>query len=107
MENKAHKVLEFDKILAKLAAHTDSETVKERIFALKPFTTLSDARYAQKETTEAVGALLKLGAPAVRLSVTSIVAGVRRADNGGGTFGGFEGVIYRAANEKLPWGCRQ
>lgn len=83
MENKAHKVLEFDKILAKLAAHTDSETVKERIFALKPFTTLSDARYAQKETTEAVGALLKLGAPAVRLSVTSIVAGVRRADNGG------------------------
>ncbi len=83
MENKAYNVLEYDKILAKLAGYTDSETVKERIKGLAPYKELDEAKRAQRETTEAVSAALKLGNPGVNLAVANIVGSVRRADSGG------------------------
>ena len=68
-QNKAFKVLEFDKILERLSSYTESKDVKKRIEEIVPYTELEDARAAQKETTEAMSTLLKLGSPPVNLSV--------------------------------------
>ncbi|MBS7299221.1 MAG: endonuclease MutS2 [Eubacteriales bacterium] len=83
MNNKAYKVLEFDKILGKLASYTDSDVVRERIAQLSPHAVLEDAKRAQRETTEAVSTLLKIGSPAVSLSVSDVNGSVRRAESGG------------------------
>lgn len=83
MENRTYKVLEFDKILARLASYTESSEVKERIEGLAPYVTLEEARLAQKETTEAVSAALKLGNPSVNLAIVNITGSVKRADSGG------------------------
>lgn len=83
MENKSYKVLEFDKILARLASYTDSTEVAQRIADLKPFTALEDAQRAQRETTEAVSTSLKLGNPGVNLAVPNVVGSAKRAESGG------------------------
>lgn len=83
MNQTAFKTLEFDKILAKLASFTESEAVREKILALKPFPNLADAALAQKETTEAVSTCYKLGNPPVNFSVHNVVAGVKRSEIGG------------------------
>ncbi len=83
MDKKSYKVLEFDKILARLAGYTDSEDVKERIFSLEPFISLPDAKNAQRETTEAVSTILKLGNPPVGLAVKNNTASIKRAENSG------------------------
>ena len=71
MDKKAFKVLEFDKILLKLAGYTESEDVKNRILNLVPFKTLDEAKRAGEETTEAASVLLGIGAPPVGLSLNS------------------------------------
>ena len=83
MEKKSYKVLEFDKILARLASYTDSEEVGERIKTLEPFTVLADAQKAQRETTEAVSTVLKLGNPAVSLAIKNNTGSIKRAESGG------------------------
>ena len=82
-QNKAYKTLEFDKILDKLSGYTQSETTKNKIKELTPFAELSDAKQAQRETTEAVITMLKLGAPPVSLGVNSPAAAVKRTEMGG------------------------
>ena len=77
--NKALKVLEFDKILERLSSYTESEDVKNRIRELVPYTELEDAKNAQKDTTEAMSTLLKLGSPPVSLSVVNVLGAVKRA----------------------------
>ncbi len=79
----SEKTLEFDKILDRLAAFTESETVKKRIYSLKPVPELSEARRLQRETSEAVSACLKLGNPPVNLWVENIVPHIRRAERSG------------------------
>lgn len=81
--NKAFKVLEFDKILEQLSAYTDSEDVKERVLSLTPCEDIDSAREMQKETTEAMSTLLKLGSPPVSLSVKNVTGSVKRAEMGG------------------------
>ncbi len=81
--NKTYQVLEFDKILDQLASYTESETVSDRIRSLEPYTTLSDAQHAQKETTEAVSALLRLGSPPVSLGIPNVTAAIKRCEIGG------------------------
>jgi DNA mismatch repair protein MutS2 len=81
--NKAFKVLEFDKILERLASYTESADVKKRISEIAPYTDINDARAAQKETTEAMSTLLKLGSPPVNLSVENVLGAARRAEQGG------------------------
>ncbi len=83
MEQTALKTLEFDKILEKMSAFTDNEAVREKIFALVPFSALSDAKLAQQETTEAVNTCFRLGNPPVNFSVNDITAAVRRSEIGG------------------------
>ena len=80
---KALKILEFDKILERLAGYTESEPVKKRIMRLEPYPTVRQAQAAQKETTEAMSTLLKLGRPPVRMSVADVRGGVKRAEQGG------------------------
>ena len=48
-QNKAFKVLEFDKILERLSSYTESKDVKKRIEEIVPYTELEDARAAQKD----------------------------------------------------------
>lgn len=80
---KVLKILEFDKILEKLQGYTESEPVKKRISKLEPFSDLEKVRVAQKETTEAMSTLLKLGNPLVNLSVCDVRNSVKRAEQGG------------------------
>ena len=83
MEKKTFKVLEFDKILAKLKTYTDSEDVKARIESLEPKKSLEEAILAQKETSEAVSAVLRIGSPPVSLAAENNTASIRRAESGG------------------------
>ena len=80
---KAYKVLEFDKILERLAGYTESDEVKERIRGLEPAKSAEDASKHQRETTEAVTTILKLGSPPVSLSVPGVTGAVKRAEMGG------------------------
>ena len=81
--NKALKTLEFDKILDKLSSYTESADVKKRIYELAPYTDIEEARAAQKETTEAMSTLLKLGSPPVNLSADNVLGAVKRTERDG------------------------
>lgn len=83
MDKSVFKTLEFDKILEKMAGFTESEAVKKRILALSPFATLTEAKKAQAETSEAVNTCLKLGNPPVNFSVKDITGAVKRSEIGG------------------------
>ncbi len=83
MDKSVFKTLEFDKILDKLAGFTESEAVRKRIFSLTPYASLSDARNAQKETSEAVNTCLRIGNPPVNFSVRDITGAVKRSEIGG------------------------
>ncbi len=80
---RSYKTLEFNKILSRMAEYTESATVKERILSLEPFGSLDDAKNAQRETTEAQSALLKLGTPPVTLSAEDVRVYAKRAERGG------------------------
>lgn len=81
--DRAYKTLEFNKILEKLAGYTESEEVKNRILSLTPTSKLEAARHLQRETTEAAITMLKLGSPAVSLSVENVIEAVKRSEMGG------------------------
>ncbi len=83
MNKSAFKTLEFDKILDKLSSYTESEAVKDTILNLKPYSSLSEAQNAQKETTEAVNTCFRIGNPPVNLGVNDVTACVKRSDIGG------------------------
>jgi DNA mismatch repair protein MutS2 len=80
---KVLKILEFDKILEKMQDYTESEQVKKRIFKLEPYSDINDVAKAQKETTEAMSTLLKIGSPPVNLSVEDVRPSVKKAEQGG------------------------
>lgn len=80
---KVLKILEFDKILERLQGYTESEAVKKRIYRLEPFSEKADAERAQKETTEAMSTLLKLGSPPVNLAVADSRGSAKRSEQGG------------------------
>ena len=81
--NKSLKILEFDKILDKLSSYTESADVKKRISELVPYTDIDAARAAQRETTEAMSTLLKLGSPPVNLSADNVLGAVKRTERDG------------------------
>ncbi len=80
---KVLKILEFDKILEKMQDYTQSEVVKKRIMKLEPYENMDSVCRAQKETTEAMATLLKLGNIPVNLSVTDVRGSVKRGEQGG------------------------
>lgn len=83
LAKKTFKILEFDKILNKLASYTESENVKKRITEMFPFSDIEEARAAQRETTEALITMLKLGSPPVNLSAAEVISPIKRAEQGG------------------------
>lgn len=78
---KTYKVLEFDKILAQLSSYTSSEPVIDRIKNMKMLPE-KEAVKAQRETTEAVAAMLRQGNPPVNLSVPDIRGAMKRTQIG-------------------------
>lgn len=80
---KVLKILEFDKILERLQEYSQSESVKKRIMKLEPYTDMDSVCRAQKETTEAMSTLLKLGNVPVNLSVRDVRDSVKRGEQGG------------------------
>lgn len=80
---KVLKILEFDKILEKMQDYTQSEVVKKRIMKLEPYEDMDSVCRAQKETTEAMSTLLKLGNIPVNLSVEDVRGSVKRGEQGG------------------------
>ncbi|MBQ3037632.1 MAG: endonuclease MutS2 [Clostridia bacterium] len=79
--NKSFKTIEFDKILNKLSSYTEAEGVRSRILSMRMLE-INEARLAQKETTQAVFAMLRQGNPPVNLSVGDITASIKRCDIG-------------------------
>lgn len=63
MNEKALYILEYDKIIQKLAGYAVSPMAKERASALMPSSAMSDIILWQQETTEAVSMVLRKGAP--------------------------------------------
>lgn len=82
-ELKALKTLEFDKILDRLSSYTENEKVKAKISELVPYTDIEKARSAQRETTETLITMLKLGAPPVNMTAAEVTGAVKRAEQGG------------------------
>lgn len=80
---KVLTILEFDKILERLQGYTESEPVKKRIRKLEPYTDIAKVAEVQRETTEAMSTLLKLGNVPVNLAVTDVRGSVKRAEQGG------------------------
>lgn len=71
------KILEFDKILEKLSSYTESDKVSQRIMKLGMLD-LDAAKEAQRETSEAVSAMLRRGNPPVSLSAPDITPALKR-----------------------------
>ena len=82
-QNKTYRVLEFDKLLEKLAAYTENEAVKERILSLEPLHDFDEVAGAQAQTSEAVSCSLKFGAPPVNLAADDPSGSVKRVEMGG------------------------
>ncbi len=78
---KVFKVLEFDKILSMMCRYTESEEVIKRIKDMDMLT-IEEAKNAQKETTQAVSAMLRRGNPPVNLSVDNITPALKRVQIG-------------------------
>ncbi len=81
MEKKALHILEFDKILNKMAEYTGNEAVKQRILALMPASSLGEAEAMQQQTSEAVKLILRYGEPQ-NMTVPHVVPSLRRCAMG-------------------------
>lgn len=81
MEKKALHVLEFDKILNKMAEYTGNEVVQKRIMDLMPAETLREAQEAQQQTSEAVKLILRYGEPQ-NLTAPQVLSSLKRCAMG-------------------------
>ena len=81
MEKKALHILEFDKILNKMAEYTGNDAVKQRILDLMPATNLGEAAAMQQQTSEAVKLILRYGEPQ-NMTVPHVVPSLRRCAMG-------------------------
>ncbi|MBO5346827.1 MAG: hypothetical protein J6A45_01635, partial [Lachnospiraceae bacterium] len=61
MNEKVLNTLEYNKIIAQLAAFADSDPGKQVCLSLVPGTDLDEIRTAQAETRDALSRLFKLG----------------------------------------------
>lgn len=78
---RVFRIIEFDKILNKLCAYTESEEVASRINKMDMLS-FDEAKQAQRETSEAVMAMLRQGNPPVNLSVKDVRASIKRTQIG-------------------------
>ncbi len=78
---RVFRIIEFDKILNKLCAYTESQEVASRINKMDMLS-FDEAKQAQRETSEAVMAMLRQGNPPVNLSVKDVRASIKRTQIG-------------------------
>ena len=83
MNRKVYHILEYDKIIEKLAAHADSETGRTLCRSLVPMTDINEIRDAQAETRAAFARMIKNGSPAFS-GLTDPGASLRRLEIGAG-----------------------
>ena len=81
MEKKVLHILEFDKILNKMAEYTGNDAVKQRILDLMPASSLGEATAMQQQTSEAVKLILRYGEPQ-NMTVPHVVPSLRRCAMG-------------------------
>jgi DNA mismatch repair protein MutS2 len=79
MDQKTLKVLEYHKILDKLAGLATSVLSKEKALNLYPTTDLNEIKHLQKETSEAVSMLIKKGS-APLAGLKDIRGAIKRAE---------------------------
>lgn len=82
MNERALRVLEYNKIMDKVEAHASSALGKELVVELKPYTDINSVIQAQKETTDAVNCILRKGSPPLG-GIHDIRSLIRRAEAGG------------------------
>lgn len=63
MNDKTLRVLEYNKIIEKVAENAESELGKEMVRSIKPSTDIREVQYLQNETEEALKLLIKKGRP--------------------------------------------
>ena len=83
MNDKARRVLEYNKIIGLLSDMASSSVTKERIGKLSPMTEAWKIREAQEETTEAVNVIMAKGA--LPLGGFYDINGLARVAKKGGT----------------------
>ena len=83
MNDKARRVLEYNKIVGLLSDMASSSVTKERIGKLSPMTEPWKIREAQEETTEAVNVIMTKGA--LPLGGFYDIGGLARVAKKGGT----------------------
>ncbi|MGE4284629.1 MAG: endonuclease MutS2 [Clostridia bacterium] len=81
MDEKALKVLEYDKILHKLSELTNSIMSKEQVAELHPMIDIKQIVYLQKETSEAVSMIVKKGSAPIG-GLSDIRGAIKRAEIG-------------------------
>jgi DNA mismatch repair protein MutS2 len=82
MNDRAIKVLEYEKIIKKLKDRASSMLGKGLAGQLKPFTNYEEVIQAQSETTDAVTCILRKGSPPLG-GIHEIRSFIRRAQTGG------------------------
>lgn len=82
MTDKVLRVLEYDKIIEKLAERASSQLGKDMASALLPLTNIEQVKAQQKETTDAVTCILRKGSPPLG-GIHDIRSYIRRAETGG------------------------
>ncbi len=82
MNQKALKILEYNKILEQLKSKAQSEPGKAMVEALTPYKDLSEIQIKQKETSEALSTVFKFGTLPIR-GTKSIGSSLKRLAIGG------------------------
>lgn len=82
MNEKTLRVLEFNKIIEKVAGNAESELGKEMVRSIKPSTDIREVQYLQDETDEALKLLIKKGRPPL-YGIQDISSEIKIAEIGG------------------------
>ncbi|MBE7049093.1 MAG: endonuclease MutS2 [Ruminococcaceae bacterium] len=82
MDAKSLITLEYNKILKWLASYTQNEPVRNRILSLTPTESLAEAQDLQRQTTEAVGIILRRGNPP-GIKIQDVTSALMRVERGG------------------------
>lgn len=82
MNEKTLRVLEFNKIIEKVAGNAESELGKEMVRSIKPSTDIREVQYLQDETDEALKLLIKKGRPPL-YGIQDISREIKIAEIGG------------------------
>lgn len=82
MNEKALKILEYNKIIAQLAEYAHSEAAKSRCLALRPMTDMAEIERQQQQTKDALTRIFKSGSLSFS-GVTDICDSLKRLEIGG------------------------